>query len=31
MEKKQFDHYKFKIDKVGRLLNGYITSLRKNL
>ncbi len=27
----QFNHYKTKIDEVGRLLNGYITFLRNNI
>jgi four helix bundle protein len=31
ISQEQFDHYKLMIDEVGRLLNGYITFLRKNL
>jgi four helix bundle protein len=31
ISQEQFDHYKPMIDEVGRLLNGYITFLRKNL
>ena len=31
ISQEQFDQYKLKIDEVGRLLNGYITFLRKNL
>ena len=31
ISREQFDHYKLMIDEVGRLLNGYITFLRKNL
>ena len=31
ISQEQFDRYKLMIDEVGRLLNGYITFLRKNL
>ena len=31
ISQEQFDHFKLMIEEVGRLLNGYITFLRKNL
>ena len=31
ISQEQFDHFKLMIDEAGRLLNGYITFLRKNL